>query len=547
METMSIEQSQGGRRVIIASNRGPVEYSLDKNGATRTKRGAGGMVTALQPAINYAPPGGFTWVAIAMTEGDRLVAQRQAEANKAAAEGPEPPIGATNGARPSSGSEVKARRKSHTQPLLDASRYVSVPPTVYKRYYDRISNQVLWFLQHYLWNQIEEPTFTAQNYEEWEQGYVQVNQAIANTVCEEVLRKPGPALVMFQDYHLYLAPDMVRQCLAREGRLEDTILQHFIHIPWPSLRYWQLLPRTWLLAIYESMLANDIVGFQTNQDLTNFLSSIRVLLEDAQIISEKRGGRIVWHNHTTYARAYPISIDVDEVRQNAARGERLHANELRPLLGTQTIMRVDRLEPTKNIVRGFEAFDLLLSRRRDLIGKVKFLAFLIPSRESISIYRRYGRKVHQIIDRINTTYGHDGWQPIEAFFDNNRARALAAMRRYDALLINPLIDGMNLVAKEGPIVNQQDGVLILSETAGASHQLHESALTIIPTDVEETARALSNALEMPAEERRKRSDLARANIERENLEAWLHQQFVDVEEISRKPSSSQVTAPEKRS
>jgi trehalose 6-phosphate synthase len=543
---MPVEQSQSGRRVIIASNRGPVEYSLDKNGAVRTKRGAGGMVTALQPAINYAPPGGFTWVAIAMTEGDRLVAQRQAEANKAKSDGPEYPIGATNGAAPSSNRNSRTSRKSHTQPLLDASRYVSVPPAVYKRYYDRISNQVLWFLQHYLWNQIEEPTFTAQNYEEWEQGYVQVNQAIANAVCEEVLRKPGPALVMFQDYHLYLAPELVRQCLKREGRLEETILQHFIHIPWPSLRYWQLLPRTWLLAIYEGLLANDILGFQTNLDMMNFLSSTQVLLGNAQISSVKRGGRIVWRNHTTYVRAYPISIDVDEVRQNAARGEQLHASELRPLLGVQTIMRVDRLEPTKNIVRGFEAFELLLSRRHDLIGKVKFLAFLIPSRESIKIYQRYGRKVHQIIDKINDTYGHDGWQPIEAFFENNRARALAAMRRYDVLLINPLIDGMNLVAKEGPIVNQQDGVLILSETAGASQQLHESALTIIPTDIEETARALINALEMPAEERRKRSELARANIERENLEEWLRQQFVDVEEISWKPSTPHVTAPGKR-
>src|SRR5689334_18974616 len=131
MEPMPIEQSQSGRRVIIASNRGPVEYSLDKNGAVRTKRGAGGMVTALQPAINYAPLGGFTWVAIAMTEGDRLVAQRQAEANKAKSDSSEQPIGATNGTTPSSGLGSRTRRKSHTQPLLDASRYVSVPPTVY--------------------------------------------------------------------------------------------------------------------------------------------------------------------------------------------------------------------------------------------------------------------------------------------------------------------------------------------------------------------------------------------------------------------------------
>jgi trehalose 6-phosphate synthase len=544
---MPIEQSQSGRRVILASNRGPVEYSLDKNGAIRTKRGAGGMVTALQPAINYAPPGGFTWVAVAMTEGDRLVAQRQAETNKAAAGGAGQMNGAANGAIASNQRRSQTRRKSRTQPLEDTSRYVSVPPAVYKRFYNRISNQILWFLQHYLWNQAEEPTFYAQQYEEWEQGYVPVNQAIANTVCEEVLRQAGPTLVMFQDYHLYLAPGMVRKCLEREGRLADTILQHFIHIPWPAVRYWELLPRTWLLDIYQSLLANDILGFQTEGDATNFLYCTQALLQDAQITSDRRGGRIVWRNHTTLARAYPISIDVEEVRQDAARGERLHASELRPMLGTPTIMRVDRLEPTKNIVRGFEAFELLLSRRPDLVGKVKFLAFLIPSREGITIYRRYGRRVHQIIDKINDEYARDGWRPIEAFFENNRARALAAMRRYDMLLVNPLIDGMNLVAKEGPVVNQQDGVLILSETAGAHEQLRESALTIIPTDVEETAKVMLDALNMPAEERRRRSDLARASIERENLQEWLRQQFADVEEVSRERSSPSLSAPQKRS
>jgi trehalose 6-phosphate synthase len=544
---MPIEQSQSGRRLILASNRGPVEYSLDKNGALRTKRGAGGMVTALQPAIHYAPPGGFTWVAVAMTEGDRLVAERQAEASKSQAEAAEQALAMANGAAASTQPRAQAKRKRHTQPLLDASRYVSVPPAAYRRYYNRISNQILWFLQHYLWNQAEEPTFTAQHYEEWEQGYALVNQAIANVVCEEVLRKAGPTLVMFQDYHLYLAPGIVRDSLEREGRLRDTILQHFIHIPWPSVRYWQLLPHTWMGSIYQSLLANDILGLQTERDVNNFLYCTQVLFEDAQITRDQRGGCIVWRNHTTLVRAYPISIDVNEVRQDAARGERLHANELRPLMGAPTIMRVDRLEPTKNIVRGFEAFDLLLNRRPDLLGKVKFLAFLIPSREGISIYRRYGNKVRKIIEKINSTYSRDGWRPIEVFFENNRARALAAMRRYDLLLVNPLIDGMNLVAKEGPMVNQQDGVLILSQTAGATQQLHESALVIVPTDIEETCQAMIAALEMTSDERHARVGLARTNIERENLEEWLRQQFADVEEVGQQQPTSKAIAPQKRS
>lgn len=520
---MTTAPASGQRRLIIASNRGPVEYSYDRNGAFRTKRGAGGMITALLPAARYAPPEGFTWIAVAMTDAERAIAEHQEAARTAGnpAALPESLVGANGHRRP--------RRQNQKQPL-PPTRFVNVPPTAYQRYYDGISNRILWFLQHYLWNTAEEPTFTAQHYQQWEQGYKLVNQAIADTICEEVVRDSSPALIWLQDYHLYLVPGMVRERLEQAGRAADTFIDHFIHIPWPNARYWQLLPRHMLMGIYHSLLANDLIGLQTRRDSRNFVAAVRSLIDDAEVTIDERGGRILWQEHTTLVRAEPISIDVQEVRQEAARGTRQYEKEVRPLLGTFTIVRVDRVEPTKNIVRGFHAFEGLLKLHPELAGQVKFLAFLVPSRQGLPSYRRYEREVRKIIKKINTAYGNDDWKPIEESFENNRSRALAAMRHYDALLVNAVIDGMNLVAKEGPVVNENNGVLILSETAGTAQQLGEVSITITPTDVEETTQALIRAIEMPLDERRQRAHDLRALIEQADLEAWLKQQFADVGE-----------------
>jgi trehalose 6-phosphate synthase len=531
---MIASSEQQTRRLIIASNRGPIEHTLDKQNKLKTKRGAGGMVTALLPAARYAPPGSFTWIAVAMTDADRMVAENQEAAwndgNHAFIQGS---AASANGHR--------RPRKSDTQEREPSMRYVLVPPEVYERHYERISNRILWFLHHYLWNTAEEPTFTTQTYKEWEQGYKQTNEAIAEAVCEEIQRDSSPALVMFQDYHLYLAPGVVRECLRRDHREDNVILQHFIHIPWPAVRYWQLLPHPMLYSIYQSLLANDIIGFQTSWDLSNFLTAVSELFPEAQVRRDKQGGHISWQGHATLARAYPISIDTQEVREEAERGARRYQAEIRRKLGEPTIVRVDRAEPTKNIVRGFQAFERVLQRRPDLVGKIKFLAFLVPSREGLPIYRRYQREIRKIIQRINDNYERDGWKPIEAFFENNRARAMEAMRHYDVLLVNAVIDGMNLVAKEGPTVNQQDGVVILSETTGAARQLSEKCLTVVPTDVEETTEALIRALEMPAAERRQRAEWLRESIERASLAEWLKEQFADVEAVSREKAEQSAT------
>jgi trehalose 6-phosphate synthase len=201
------------------------------------------------------------------------------------------------------------------------------------------------------------------------------------------------------------------------------------------------------------------------------------------------------------------------------------------MLGEKTIMRVDRLEPTKNIVRGFQAYAQMLDQYPELLGKVKFLAFLVPSRGSLSEYKRYHSEVLKIIDEINQKYGRDEWKPIEAIFENDRTQALAAMQYYDVLLVNPIIDGMNLVAKEGPVVNQRNGVLILSRTAGAFQQLGKASIPISPIDVTETAQALYKALTMPTDERRNKATLARQLVERQDLNGWLRRQIGDINDL----------------
>lgn len=214
----------------------------------------------------------------------------------------------------------------------------------------------------------------------------------------------------------------------------------------------------------------------------------------------------------------------------SAAGKRA-AENIRPLLRKYTIMRVDRIEPTKNIIRGFQAYDLMLEAHPELHGEVTFLAFLVPSRETLAIYRRYGARVLRVIDQINRKYGTKDWTPIHAFLGNDRTRALAAMQWYDVLLVNPIMDGMNLVAKEGPVVNQRNGVLVLSRNAGAFQELSRGAIPTSPTDIGETAQGLYRGLTMSQEERRQKATLAQLAVESNDLNAWLSQQICDLDAL----------------
>ena len=486
-------------RLIVATNRGPVEYYLGQDNELKHRRGAGGVVTAL---LEIATRLEVTWVAMAMTEGDRLALH---EARQHGGRLPSP----------------WGSQKLHL-------RYVAVPKGVYAQYYEQISNRILWFLQHYLYHPgADSPARWLQ--EAWTNGYAVANQTIAEAVNREIEREAGAAVVMLHDYHLYLAPRLIRQ------RHPQVVMQQFIHIPWPDVRCWQFLPSQIVQDIYRGLVGNDLLGFQTERDARNFLEGARTLLEEAEV--DFAEGTVEWQGRLTRARAYPISVSVEGERRlvHSAAGRRA-AEQLRPLLREQTIMRVDRIEPTKNIVRGFQAYAQVLAEHPELSGKVVFLAFLVPSRQALPEYQRYAKEVRKIIEAINATYGTDEWRPIHALWGNDRTRALAALQFYDVLLVNPIIDGMNLVAKEGPVVNQRNGVLVLSRTAGAFQQLANAAIAISPTDVAETAQALYTALTLPPADRRTKAVLGRQMMERQDLTAWLTHQIHDLNAVLDEPA-----------
>jgi trehalose 6-phosphate synthase len=268
-----------------------------------------------------------------------------------------------------------------------------------------------------------------------------------------------------------------------------------------------------------------LLGFQTREDGLNFIRTCESHLPGAHV--NYKQGRVWFRNHATYIQDFPISIDVNGLRQLAETEE---VNSYREQLlqshgDWQIILRIDRIEPSKNIVRGFQAFDELLELYPEHRGRIKFVALLVPSRLGVSEYGNYLDEVMGIAGRVNAKYGGNGWEPIRILVDENYPRAVAALQIYDLLLVNSIADGMNLVAKEGPIVNRRDGVLVLSERTGAYQQLESGVLVVSPLDVYGTAEAMHKALTMPMEERRERAERLRSLIESQDIVDWLRQQL----------------------
>jgi len=364
-----------------------------------------------------------------------------------------------------------------------------------------------------MWSASQTPNIDRVIHDAWENGYVPVNQAFAQAVIDEAAGSESP-IVMLHDYHLYLASAYIRR------QMPNLVIQHFIHIPWPLPSYWQLLPGSMRQAIFRSLCTTDIVGLQTERDVRSFLHCCQSFIDEAEIDYGKQTVRI--NEHITKVKAYPVSVDVAGLKQMASSARlKEYEEKLRHLCGEQTIVRVDRAEPSKNIIRGFRAFDTLLEYYPQFQGRVKFIAFLVPTRTHLKPYQRYMQQVTQLIEDINKKYGTEEWHPIDFLYENNYIQAIAGMRLYDVLLVNAVIDGMNLVAKEGPTVNNRDGVLILSETVGAYEQLGQNALTVAPADLEGTAQALYTALTMPPDERNKRATGLKRSIEKEDVTNWL--------------------------
>src|SRR6266498_5588836 len=344
----------------------------------------------------------------------------------------------------------------------------------------------------------------------------------AQAIAKQISSAPTRPLVMLQDYHLYLAPYFVRYQLRPKAKYT---LAHFIHIPWPGADEWGFLPAKMRRAILEGLCAVDVLGVQTREDGLNFLRTCESYLPGAHI-SFKRG-KVWFRNHATHVRDFPISIDVHGLRGLA---ESQEVDDYRSQLlerhgDQQIILRTDRIEPSKNIVRGFQAFDEMLELYPEHRGKVKFIALLVPSRLRVSEYESYLDEVMGSAGRVNAKYGGHDWEPIRVLVDENYPRAVAGLEIYDCLLVNSIADGMNLVAKEGPIVNRKNGVLVLSERTGAYQQLEPGVLVVSPLDIYGTAEAMHKALIMPIEQRRERAAKLRSLIEQQDIVDWLHEQL----------------------
>ena len=478
----------GDRRLIIATNRGPVTFVAGADGSLRPRRGSGGLVTALGQVGHHVP---VTWVAAAMSEGDRRAAADPKLLRDLA--------GGDDGLR---------------------LRFASVERSVYDAAYNVIANPLLWFLQHQMWNLPERPVIDAGVMRAWDRGYVPMNEAFARAILAQARGDRSPR-VMLHDYHLYCAAAPIRRARPK------AIISHFTHIPWPPSSIWQTIAPTIRVGIATGLLANDVVGFQTARYAHNFLRMVESFVPDATVDYE--AATVRRRRRTTLVRHYPISIDVEATRRVAgSQRARRRADQLLGGARERVLVRVDRLEPSKNILRGFLAYEALLQRHPRLRGRISFLAFLVPSRTGLREYGHYGREVQSVVDRINARFGRAGWRPVQLFYENDYAQALAGLSIADVVLVNPLVDGMNLVAKEAAIVSQRDAVLVLSETAGAFDQMADGALPVAPADVVGTADALAAALAMPLDERRRRLARLRRGVEREDISWWLRRQLEDL-------------------
>ena len=412
---------------------------------------------------------------------------------------------------------------------------IDIPQSAYDAYYNDISNGILWFLQHLLFDTANEPTFNPQLRKSWVSGYVAVNKHFANTILSLNKDEDEP-VVMIQDYHLYLVGGMLRQAKP------NALLFHFVHIPWCSPDYFRILPGDIRQSILESLLANDIVGFHSHRYVRNFILCCQDFL-GCRV--DLRKHKVLIGDRTVSVKAYPISISVQEIEAVAqspeVASELVKLNKLREEY--RLIVRIDRAELSKNLVRGFEAFALLLDVHPALKGKVKFLAYAYPSREDLDKYRDYRQAVVDKVNNINSTYGTKTWQPIDLHLDDNFHRSVAVMSSFDVLLTNPVFDGMNLVAKEASVLNNRDGVIVLSENAGAYEELRDGVLGINPFDVEDTMNKLYQALIMTPLERGLRATRLKEIVKRNDVLKWLRHQLRDVEKTATGRQKANITTP----
>jgi trehalose 6-phosphate synthase len=471
--------------LVLVSNRGPVTFGP----GGEIRRGTGGLVTALIGLASYRD---VTWVASAMSDEDVAEVRRN------------------------EGRSFAVRTHEGDEYLV---KLVASDPDAYDRFYNIIANPMLWFIQHYLWDLSNAPDIRRNETEAFEFGYNVVNEDLARAVLEEIEGTDEP-VVMVHDYHLYTLPALVRR--ARP----DVFLHHFVHIPWSQSDSWRVLPKMLRDEIYNGILCNDIIGFHTQHYTNNFLQCCEDLMGyDVDFDN----GMVSCDDREVWVRTYPLPIDPGAVQSVAARpGTHAFERELLRRRRDYLILRVDRADLSKNVLRGFSAFDVFLEQHPEFRERITFIAQLMPSRTDIPEYAEYLERIEAVVAVVNHRHGSPDWMPIQLKIRDDLEEAVAAYKHYDVLIVNAMFDGMNLVAKEGPMVNERAGVSILSENTGAHEELGDYALSVNPFDIQELADSIHAALTMPSEERRRRHEGLKSIVTSRNPGDWVDEQLADI-------------------
>ena len=477
--------------VVIAANRGPVTFGRDDEGELVAARGTGGLVTALTGALQS----GGAWIAAAMSDGDREMAARD----------------------PDGHIDVTA---DDTKYQL---RYLTFSHDQFDGYYNFVSNGILWFAHHYLWDAARTPVWGPSTQRAWGQ-YTEVNRIFATALAEEAARQPGDPALLIQDYHLSLAPRFLRELMPNAS------IAHFSHTPMAGPTYLRILPTQMRRELLRGLLGADVLGFHSEAWAENFLLSARNI-EGTKV--DLGRSRVIMEGREIIVRVHPMSVEAGPMRELAASPR---VRRIRQRLETwrgdaRLILRVDRMELTKNIRRGFLAYETFLQRYPRWRERVKFLALLSPSRTELPEYKAYNRECLAEAERINRELGTREWKPIEVRVRDDYERAIAAYGIYDVLMVNPVIDGLNLVAMEGPLVNRRHGVLILSRNAGAFYRLERWAMGVNPFDISEQAEALAQGLAMSEEDKTRRARGLSRLIQANPPSRWVSHQLRDLDRV----------------
>jgi trehalose 6-phosphate synthase len=471
--------------LVLVSNRGPVTFQDDGS----VKRGTGGLVTALTGLASHRDA---VWIASALTDGDARKAH-EAEGKALTVHSP-------------AGGEYQVR-------------LVVSDPDAYDRFYNIFANPMLWFIQHYLWDLSNAPDVRRNEVEAFEYGYNVVNEDLATAVIEEIEGEDEP-VVMVHDYHLYTLPALVRR--ARP----DVFLHHFVHIPWTQSDAWRVLPQKIREELYCGLLSNDIIGFHTSSYRRNFLQCCRDLMD---LDVDFEAGIVRFEDREVWVRSYPLPIDAKALF-NVASSDGVADQEQQLLRRRRDhlILRVDRADLSKNVLRGFSAFDLFLEQHPEFRERITFIAQLMPSRTDVPEYAEYLERIEALVAVVNHRHGTPDWMPIQLKLRDDLEEAVAAYKHYDVLLVNAMFDGMNLVAKEGPMVNERDGVSILSENTGAHEELGEHALSVNPFDIQALADSIHAALTMQPAERARRLRGLKEIVTARDPGDWIDEQLHDI-------------------